>query len=449
MNFEMKASMELVINLTRKIFISERIFCPLFCFLLFFPLFFHGPRFGMPYVKGGDEPHYLVIINSLLNDGDLDVRNNYESALHDSWQAGKKFAGVALDRHIVWNAGGKRVTWPEIYENAGKWQKGSDGYYVPLIKMGAAFNVSGLPEYPSHPAGIAFLLAPFLWPVKGTPYTEPLALLCANLAVIFSAFLFRCILKLYTSDVFTCNLGTFLAFLGTPLWAYGRTLFMEPFLLFFAVAAFYLVLGKKSSFWAGIALGLGALLKPNFLILFLPLALFYVKEKRFKTLVWMTVGPIFSTVIIFYLNFWMFCSPFTPTIPFDFGNPFYGIPGLLFSWNHGIIPFAPMVLLSLAAWKQFIREHNRASWIFIISFSLYFLRYAFYWCWQGGWCYGPRLVAPVLPFLMVPIIYLPEMFRSWSKPLKVLALVLYLLSLSFNLLGAFDGYWDSHPLTLL
>jgi hypothetical protein len=108
-----------------------------------------------------------------------------------------------------------------------------------------------------------------------------------------------------------------------------------------------------------------------------------------------------------------------------------------------------MVLLVLLFWKKFFREHKDEALLLAGGFGVYFLMMSLFACWWGGWCYGPRLVAPALPFLMVPIFYLPDAFSSWSKPLKWLAVVLCLLSLGFNLLGAMDGYWDSHPLTIL
>lgn len=403
----------------------------------------------MPRIKGGDEPHYLVMINSLLMDGDLDLRNNYESARNGSWQVGKKFMGQPVDPHVVWTVGGRQVIWSEVYEEPDQWLKDENGNPKPVRKPGVTINVDGLPEYSSHPAGIAFLLAPFLWPFRGTPYTEPIALLCSNLAVILSVFLFHGILRRYTTNPLGLNLATLLAFLGTPIWAYGRTLFMEPYLLFFAMGAFYLVLEKKSGFWAGIALGLGALLKPNFLILFFPLALFYVKEKKFKTIILMMAGPAISTAAILYTNARWYGSPFTPPQPFWFGNPIHGLLGLLFSWNHGIFTFAPVSLLALFCWARFFREHRAEAWLLASAFTLYFLMMSLYGCWWGGWCYGPRLVAPVLPFLMALLVYLPEVYSSWGRPLKVLAVVLCLASLAFNALGAMDGYWDSHPLTLL
>jgi len=430
-------------------FSSDRIFLISLVFLLFIPLFFHGPHFGVPYVKGGDEPHYLVMINSLLIDGDLDLQNNYESARKGSWQVGKKYAGQAVDPHMGWNVGGKHVFWPEVYEDTNNWKKDADGVYIPERKLDATINITGLPGYSIHPAGIAFLLAPFLWPFRGTPYTEPLALLFSNLAVILSAFLFRQILQRYTKDMLAINLGTFLTFLGLPLWAYGRTLFMEPFLLFFAVGTFYLVLEKKSGFWAGMALGLGALLKPNFLILFFPLALFYAEDKKIKTILWMMVGPSLSAAATFYTNAQWYGSPFTSAQPFHLGNIFQGVLGLLFSWNHGIIPFAPVVLLVVLFWKRFISEHQSEALLLGGGFLIYFLMMSLWENWGGGWCYGPRLVSPVLAFLMIPIFYLPGAFSTWSKSLRWFALALCLLSLAFNLLGAMDGYWSSHPLTIL
>ena len=415
---------------------------------LFIPLFFHGPRFGIPYIKGGDEPHYLVMINSLLMDGDLNLLNNYESARRGSWQLGKKFAGQPVDPHVVWNVNGKQVLWSQVYEGTSQWTKDPAGYYVPEKRKDAQVDVSGLPAYSSHPAGIAFLLAPILWLFRGTPLTEPFALLFSNISVILSSVLFRRILQRYTKNDIVLNLGTLLTFLGMPLWAYGRTLFMEPFLLLFALSAYFLGLEKRSGFWVGMALGLGALLKPNFLILFFPIGWLYLKEKRYKTICWMMVGPILSTSVILYTNASWYGFPFTPAQPFRFGNPFSGMLNVLFSWNHGILPFAPVVILSLLFWKDFFHEHRSDAFLLGSGFTIYFLMMSLFECWWGGWCFGPRLVSPVLAFLMVPIINLPGAFIRWSKPMKWAALILCILSIGINLLGALDGYWDSHPITI-
>ena len=65
--------------------------------LLALPLIFASPNastkfhIGLPRVISGDEPHYLVLINSLLRDGDLDLANNYAAVHQGEPQAGLRF----------------------------------------------------------------------------------------------------------------------------------------------------------------------------------------------------------------------------------------------------------------------------------------------------------------------------------------------------------------------
>ena len=72
--------------------------------LLTLPFFWTAkePKFAaahVPYVHSGDEPHYLVYLNSLQLDGDLNLANNYASVHEGSNQAGARFARAPLDHH--------------------------------------------------------------------------------------------------------------------------------------------------------------------------------------------------------------------------------------------------------------------------------------------------------------------------------------------------------------
>lgn len=55
----------------------------------------------LPRVLSGDEPHYLVLINSFLLNGDLELSNDYAAVHHGGTQAGLRYAGEALDDHTV------------------------------------------------------------------------------------------------------------------------------------------------------------------------------------------------------------------------------------------------------------------------------------------------------------------------------------------------------------
>src|SRR5262245_64665261 len=47
------------------------------------------PELGRPLICSGDEPHYLVIIHSFLEDGDFDLANNYANVNAGGIQAGR------------------------------------------------------------------------------------------------------------------------------------------------------------------------------------------------------------------------------------------------------------------------------------------------------------------------------------------------------------------------
>ncbi|HEY5038769.1 MAG TPA: hypothetical protein VIJ93_06845 [bacterium] len=429
-------------------FSRDKAFLTFLCLLLFIPLFFHGWRFGIPYVKGGDEPHYLIVINSLLNDGDLDLKNNYDSACQGSFQAGKKYASLPLGRHVVSNLNGRRIISEEIYEDSDKWKRDEKGHPVPVLKPGVTSAISSLPEYSIHPSGIAYLLAPFLWIVKGTPYVEPLALFLANLSVLFSVFLFRRVIGRYTKNAALINWGTFLVFLGTPVWAYGRTLFTEPFLIFFALGAYLLALEKNSGLWAGALIGLGMMIKTPFSFLAIPLFGFWLLRGEWGNLLRFALGPILSAVFYLFLNFKMYGSSFHTPTPFLFYNPIYGSLGIWLSWNHGILAFSPMIFPILFSWKKFLKEQRPEAYVWGGGFLSYFLVMANFIGWSGAWSFGPREILPVIPFLMIPICYTLKNFSEWGRPKQLAFIVLCVLSLAFNALGAMDGYWNSHPLTI-
>ncbi|HEU4389414.1 MAG TPA: hypothetical protein VFV34_16540, partial [Blastocatellia bacterium] len=54
-----------------------------------------------PVVFSGDEPHYLVIVSSILNDGDLLLGDNYQAARLGDADAGAGFSGRYLDHHTL------------------------------------------------------------------------------------------------------------------------------------------------------------------------------------------------------------------------------------------------------------------------------------------------------------------------------------------------------------
>src|SRR5438128_2314942 len=68
-----------------------------------------------PRICSGDEPHYLIQVNSLLHDGDIDVANNYAAAAFGAADAGERFRSVALSHHVNWYIDGRLVHWDQVF----------------------------------------------------------------------------------------------------------------------------------------------------------------------------------------------------------------------------------------------------------------------------------------------------------------------------------------------
>ena len=176
---------------------------------------------GLPRVLSGDSPHYLVAVNSLVEDGDFDLRNNYDQALGGDWDAGWRFRRVEIDRHVDVDSRGR--------------------------------------ELGTHSPFFAMLLAFFAWPLAGTLWVEPLCvwLTCTAglVAVLFMGQrLGRLRYRNSTVVVF--------AALASPLLCYSRDIWTEPW-----IAAIWMALlsarNEKAKFLLGF---LGTLIKYPFFV---------------------------------------------------------------------------------------------------------------------------------------------------------------------------------------
>ena len=405
-------------------------------------------HFDIPAVKGGDEPHYLVMLNSLMLDHDLDLKNNYASVHGGSNQAGRWFSGEPLDHHVVWFVGGQVTGWGEMYGF-------NPPSVVPVSKNPLVNQVRGLPEYGSHPPGLPLLLAPLLYPLRHTNFVEPAAIVFSTLAIILALLSFRRIVRIYTPDPALVNLVSALAFLGTPAWHYGRTLYTEPYLLCFAVCSYDLWLTRRQALFAGLLIGMGSLMKPPFGLLVFPLALdvLLTRGQRMKVLA-LAVGPLLAGSAFLYLNFLQWGDMARSSTGLLLASPWQGMGRLLFSMEHGWFAYAPVIAPALLGWPGLVLKKPRPSLVMLSAAILYF---AFMACWQpqldtNGWCYGSRHLLPITPFVVLGMVVV---FQSWwykhVYAARWLVLIVLWSSLIINVYGGVQHfkYWAAHPLSAL
>ncbi len=93
------------------------------------------------------------------------------------------------------------------------------------------------------------------------------------------------------------------------------------------------------------------------------------------------------------------------------GRVVMGLGNLIGSSGKGVLWYAPPVVLGVVAARRFWRSHP-AEAVCLYGSALATLVGVCIWRdWSGGWCWGPRLLLNVVPFLVLPS---AEMLSCWN-----------------------------------
>jgi hypothetical protein len=407
---------------------------------------------GLPGVLSGDEPHYLVLINSAINDGDFDIANNYQDVHRGGLQAGRNFSGAALDHHVNWYQDGHLVKWWQAYEmDAERWEKDSTGHPVPTLRSDSRFRPVSEKEYSQHPVGLAFLLAPILVAFRGTSLVEPIAIFCSGLATVGGCCAWCWLVKPYTKFPAHLLCAAAVAYLGSPLWHYGQNLYSESFLALFSVAAFAVALRGENYWIAGLLLGAGVLIKTPFGLIALPLIGDALMRRNSRRALQCAVPVVLAGFLVLHWNRQMYGDWLRNPQEWETGSPLEGSFGLAFSWQNGLLLVSPALCLSVLVLPEWFQNHRRDATLMTLAALLYGGLMACWAQWWGGTCYSARLILPIVPFLFAPLALLFDT-RIWeTHPLvRRVGAAFMIISVVFGAIAAFgcDYVWSKHPLQL-
>jgi hypothetical protein len=107
---------------------------------------------------------------------------------------------------------------------------------------------------------------------------------------------------------------------------------------------------------------------------------------------------------------------------------------LLFGWFRGLLPLAPILALAPLGWWFWLRARaDRVALFASIAIPLYYLWFnSSYFYWEGGWSYGPRHMAPALPFLALA---LAPLWTSASRIMRFGIGLICIVSVALTLIG--------------
>lgn len=324
------------------------------------------PFLSRPVLLGGDEPHFALIAHSLAVDGDLDLGDDYRAVAEGSAAAGKRFRGKELEPHLL------RVNERDL---------------------------------PAHPLGLPLLAAPLLRALEvGSPGAAPDVLLgLLSLAVTFAGLVAgRRLLADWLGDERLATVLALVVHFSTPLWFTSRTFFTEPYLAALPVLAVY-AWSRRLPVLAGVLLGLAFLIKESALLLIVPVLWGLGRDADRPRRLRLLIGPAVAAGAFVIKNLVLTGAPFTTYHPFDPGDPLVGALGLLFDPRHGLLPFAPLALVALAGLPRRRNLARSPQLPALLAAGALFALTACWAAWQGGSCYGPRLLVPALPALALPL----------------------------------------------
>ena len=319
-----------------------------------------------PIYPGGDEPHYLVVTQSLLIDHDLAIANNHARGDYLAYYQ----APLKPDYRVA----------------------GRDGVI-----------------YSVHPVGLSVLIAP-AFALRGY---RGASVFVSILAALSLALAWRWAMQISGSRS-GATIGWLAVATSAPMVLHSFAIYPEcpaALALILALAPAAGASGVGRAVTRGLALGalpwLGTKYAPMAAVALGLLALRAGRRDRVAMIV-----PFAASGVAWLGFFWWLYGTPSPTAPYgaahqmSLGNLMAGFPGLFADQEYGVLPYAPALSLAVAGWWGLWRRDADGRWQTLVTalplLTLALTTGAFALWWGGSAPPGRELVA-ALPPLAVPI----------------------------------------------
>jgi hypothetical protein len=341
-----------------------------------FIVFFLSAWRASPMVPGGDEPHYLIIAQSIVSDGDLTIEDVHRRGDYRAYFSGE------LAPHVQ-----RRSRNGQIYSIHAP---GLPALIAPAFAIG------------SYPAVVVFLVllasagsalawhVAWLWSRREDAAWFAWASVTLPVTAVFQSF-----------TVYPDGPGGVIALTG--LWALLRgdeesrsgSTAARPWLLHGAALS---LLPWLHSRFAALAACLGALIL---------LRLSKTKNPAAKAVAFLSLPAASAVAWVGYFVA-IYGSP-DPSAPYAPGTGSFrwvpgGLAGLLLDQRFGLLTYAPVVAFAfLGLGRMLLRRPSRRVALELLFVVIpYLLTVTHFAMWWGGWSPPARFFAPILPLFAVP-----------------------------------------------
>ncbi|MDY6876037.1 MAG: hypothetical protein SWK90_07560 [Chloroflexota bacterium] len=251
--------------------------------------------------------------------------------------------------------------------------------------------------------------------------------------------------------IYSISLAVTLALLyglGTIAWYYAESAFSEPLATLLLLGAIYAVECDHLPA-AGVMLGGMILTRQMALLLALPVAAWALirvwldrPDRLFRSATVLLIPLAFGQLATLGYNVYRFGDPLESGYRGVAWNTplFLGLYSLLLSPGKGLFVFMPLLLLGVLGWPA-LRRRDWA-WLILGLALFHLVSHALYRDWSGGGGWGPRLLLPIVPLVLLPA---GEIIPRWQARRigRIFLVLLVALSLFIQVLGV-SVNWVRH-----
>lgn len=324
-------------------------------------------------LPGGDEPHYLVIAQSLLLDGDLRIENNHDRGDY------RAYTDQPLKPDFI--------------------QRGVDGEI-----------------YPMHSPGTSALVLP-AFAVAGYPgaVATVIALTAAASAVAWHT---AWLVTASTSGAWT---GWAAVFLTAPFFFHGFSIYPDGVAGLFTMVGVWLLvmldrgrtLTVRQLAAAGAALSVLPWLHARFALIAaalggaIVLRLLAANNSLRRVTAFLAIPAVVAG--LWFLYFWIIWGTPNPSAPqgrdlmMAVGQIWIGAAGLLFDQQFGLASHAPAYALAFLGAILLVRQHPRLAAELMLATLPYVIVSSSFAAWWGGVSAPARYLSAVMPIAVLPI----------------------------------------------
>jgi len=376
-----------------------------------------------PAATRSDEPQYVLVINSLLFDHDLQLQDDYDRVASGGFDAGVRFSGAAFDHHTIL-----------INRRSGRQGLASIDAADHASRCDSAFNPpEDVYEVSAHPVAFPALIALAIAPLRPslTDVESYAAVVLALISWLGALVTYLAGRRLGMSRA-TAMLATMLLVGASPWLAYSRSFFSESTIGLALILTVWAFSAERVTL-AGFGAGFAAILKPPFAVVGAGLIINELIAGRRRNAAKLAIGWGSCGTALIAFNYWLAKTPvisgnlgLTPFAFYHFYDTFLDpVHGLLY-----FVPWSIFVFLAIPfAWR------SNASGLELIRWLV--LPLAFYIILMGstgpGLCYGPRYWVPFLPWFALATV---QIMRRAQRPAVFACIFLVLLSALVAIPGA-------------